>query len=304
MVRALAFLLIMGALFAQDSALARLQQELKTARDQEIGEEQKAQAEKDKTGVWPDAEEGRAAARIARVHAALISWIESELPMGRSAAAVKSSDWEAAIRRQIAAAGFNEEVAGAEPEPAPFEKPGFDYVSAALTWKPELPDILLITAGVGVRCGEDQAVYGYRFDANGWARIIADHPEGDWGSSAAPAELSDADSQGRRLLLLHRWSVQCASAWMGASYSVLRMASDAATPPVTLLSGEHGFWMGNEDDGLIFALKPDELIIELLDSSVDGGAHNRTQIHRYSFVDGVKRLEPFALQPQDFAGSG
>jgi hypothetical protein len=79
------------------------------------------------------------------------------------------------------------------------------------------------------------------------------------------------------------------------------MASDSATPPVSLFSGEHGFWMGNQDDGLIFALKPETLIIELLDSSVDGGIHNRTQIHRYSFVDGVKRLEPIALQPQDFA---
>jgi hypothetical protein len=59
--------------------------------------------------------------------------------------------------------------------------------------------------------------------------------------------------------------------------------------------------MGNEDGGLIFALKPDELIIELLDNSVDTTIHNRTQIHRYSFVDGVKRLEPVALQPQDFA---
>jgi hypothetical protein len=152
-----------------------------------------------------------------------------------------------------------------------------------------------------VRCGEDQAVYGYRFDANGWARVISDHPQSDWGSSAAPAELSDADAQGRRLLLIYRWSVQCASTWMGASYSVIRIANDAATPPVTLLSGEHGFWMGNEDDGLLFALKPNELIIELLDNSVDAGIHNRTEIHRYSFVDGVKRLDPVAFQPQDFA---
>jgi hypothetical protein len=52
---------------------------------------------------------------------------------------------------------------------------------------------------------------------------------------------------------------------------------------------------------LIFALKPDELIVELLDSSVDVAVHNRTQIHRYNVMDGVKRLGPIALQPPDFA---
>ena len=42
-------------------------------------------------------------------------------------------------------------------------------------------------------------------------------------------------------------------------------------------------------------------MIEFLDSSVDGGVHNRSHILRYSFEDGVKRVEPMAFQPQDFA---
>jgi hypothetical protein len=302
MCRIIAFLLFAISVYSQDAALAQLKQELKAARDQEISAEHKAQEAKEKTGVWPEAERGLSAARIARVHAALQSWIESHLPIGRSAAAIKSSDWEAAMRRQLAAAGIaeKEEPDSPDADSRDFERPGFDYATITLAWRPELPEMLLVTAGVGVRCGEDQAVYGYRFDANGWARVISDHPEGDWGTGAAPVELSDPDSQGRRLLLLRRGSVQCASAWMGASYSVFRMANDG-TPPVALLSGEHGFWMGNEDGGLVFVLKPEELIIELLDNSVDMGIHNRTQIHRYSFVDGVKRLEPVSLQPQDFA---
>ncbi|HTB12840.1 MAG TPA: hypothetical protein VK752_14765 [Bryobacteraceae bacterium] len=106
--RAIAFLLAAGTVFGQDAALARLKQELKTARDQEISAERKAQAEKEKTGVWPEAEQGLSAARIARVHTALLSWIELQLPMGRSAAAIKSSDWEAAIHSQLAAAGIAE----------------------------------------------------------------------------------------------------------------------------------------------------------------------------------------------------
>jgi hypothetical protein len=297
MCRVVAFLLFTISTFGQDSALARLKQELKAAQDQDASDQKKAHEMRKETGTWPD-DKGRGAARIVRVHAALLSWIESRLPNGPNAAAIKSSDWEAAIHRQLAAAGIAEKESQATSD---FEAPGFDSVSVALTWKPELPEMLFVTGTVGVRCGGDQAIYGYRFDANGWARVISDHPSSDSGYGGAAPEVSNADSQGRRLLLIHRWSVQCASSWMGMTYSVFRMASDAATPPVSLLSGEHGFWMGNDDDGLLFALKPDELIIELLDSSVDGGVPNRTQIHRYNFIDGVKRLEPFALQPQDFA---
>jgi len=305
MCRIIAFLLFAISVFGQDVALARLKQELKTAQDQETSDYKRADEIQRKTGAWPDDMQGRGAARIAQVHAALLSWIESRLPMGPSAAAIKSSDWEAAIGRRLAAAGIGEKEPHATSDVAewvpPYENPGYDSVSVALAWKPELPNVLLITAGVAVRCGEDQAAYAYRFDANGWARVISDHTASDFGYGGAAFEVSDADGQGRRLLLIHRWSVQCASTWMGATYSVFRMAIGSATPPVSLLSEEHGFWMGNSDDGLIFALKPNELIIELLDSSVDTDIHNRTQIHRYSFVDGVKRLEPVALQPQDFA---
>jgi hypothetical protein len=164
--RIIAFLLSTISVFGQDLALARLKQELKTAQDQDVSDQKRAQEILQKTGAWPDDMKGRGAARIARVHAALLSWIESQLPMGRSATAIKSSDWEAVVHRQLAAAGI------AEKEP--------------------------------------------------------------------------------------------------------QDASD-------------------------FEEKPDELIIELLDNSVDMGIHNRTQIHRYNFIDGVKRLEPVALQPQDFA---
>jgi hypothetical protein len=299
--RVIAALFFTITVCGQDLALARLKQELKTARDQEASDEKRASEILQKTGAWPDDVKGRGAARIARVHAALLSWIESQLPMARSAVAIKSSDWEAAIHRQLVAAGIAENEAQDAPDVLDFEDPGFADVSVALTWKPELPEMLFVTGTVGVPCGGDDAVYGYRFDANGWVRVIADHPSSDSWYHGAALEVSDADSQSRRLLLIHRGSAQCASTWMGMTYSVFRMASNAATPPSSLLSREHGFWMGNDDDGLLFVLKPDELIIELLDNSVDPGVHNRTQIHRYSFVDGAKRLEPFALQPQDFA---
>jgi len=164
---------------------------------------------------------------------------------------------------------------------------------------PELPDILFLTAGAAVGCGDDEAVYAYRFDANGWNRTIDDHPKSESGWGDSKLELSEPDDRGRRLLLIHRMSVQCKSTWMGMTYSVYRFGP-ASGMSESLLSGEHGFWMGN--DGPEFVLKPDELIMEFLDASADVDVHNRTQIQRYTFgAAGVQRFDPVAFQPQDFA---
>jgi hypothetical protein len=85
---------------------------------------------------------------------------------------------------------------------------------------------------------------------------------------------------------------------MGMTYSVYRLGYLQGVPE-DLLSADHGFWLGN--DGPEFVLKPEEVIVEFLDRSVDAAVHNRTQIHRYTFAHGVRRLDPVALQPQDFA---
>ena len=279
----------------------RLKQELKTAREQEATEDREADENRKKTGEWTKEKEGHNAARMARVHAALLGWIESQLPRGPSAAAIKSSDWEAAVHRQLVRAGMAEKESPPDsgPEPEAFANPRFWNVRVTLDRRPELPDLLFVVAGLGVGCGEDQAVYGYRFDTNGWNRAMSDHPETDWGTSVSSLDLSEAGFNGHRLLVIHRTTVQCASTWVGTNYAVFRVSKNSITP---LLAGDHEFWMGNYDNGLIFSLKPEELIIELLDRSLDGGVHNRTQIHRYTFLDGVvKRMEPFALQPQDFA---
>jgi hypothetical protein len=177
------------------------------------------------------------------------------------------------------------------------DDPGFDAVGFDVKMMPELPNTLFVTAWVKVPCGGDQAVYVYQFDSNGRTRVIEDHLKSDRGFGGAALELSDPDNQGRRLLLVHRMSQQCQSTWMGMTYSVYRFSS--ARQPESLLSSQHGFWLGN--DGPEFVLKQEELMIEFLDRSVDSGVHNRTYLLRYSFADAVKRVEPLAFQPQDFA---
>jgi hypothetical protein len=270
--RLLALFFAAVALFGQESALERLKRAMTAA-----------QSENDKATKFGE----NGVARIGGVHPALRNWLESQLAPSLHSAA----DLEASLNKKLLVAGLaKSESADADLD---LEDPGFNSVSLKLKSMPELPGMLFVTAGVKVPCGLDQAVYVYRFDSNGRARIIEDHPQSDWGYGDATLELSDPDLQGRRLLLIHRISVQCGSSWMMMKYSVYRI--NPAQPPQSLLSSEHSFWLDDE----IFVLKPDELMIELLDTGID--TERRTNILRYTFADGVKRVEPMAFQPQDFA---
>jgi hypothetical protein len=269
MYRAFLILLAAGALFGQESALARLKREAASSKTE---------------------------SSAAALHAALRDWTESRLPADRGMLEITSGHLESDLQEELKAAGL------AAPE-APdsvdqqWGYPGFGYVDVNFQRLPELPDTLFVTAGASIPCGYEDTIYMYHFDAAGRKRVLADHPKEE-GYGDAELGLSDPDPQGRRLLLIHRLSQQCASTWMGLTYSVDRLGvlpGDAET----LLSGQHGFWMGN--DGPEFVLKPDELIMEFLDMSVDVVIHNRTQVHRYNFAEGVRRLDPVALQPQDFA---
>jgi hypothetical protein len=177
----------------------------------------------------------------------------------------------------------------------PFGGPRFGYATVKLTRLPELPDTIIVTAGVSIPCGVEDAVYVYRFDAEGRHRVVEDHPAGGHGDVAI--ELAPPDSQGRRLLLLHRLTQQCSSTWMSTAYAVYRVPF-LSGPLERLLSVQHEFWWN--DQYPIFVLKPDELIVEFLAASVDGSVHNRTYIQRYSFAQGARRLDPVAFQPQDF----
>lgn len=270
------FLFAAVSLFGQDATLARLKHEMAVAREQSEHAEQFG-----KDG----------ASRIIAVHAALRNWLEPRLPQDSYSLARDSWRLEASLPTILVAAGLSKP--GSADDPPELDDPGFDEVTLELKAMPELPDALFVIAGVKVPCGEDQAVYAYHFDGNGRTRVIDDHPKSDWGFASSNLELSDPDSRGRRLLLIHRISTQCGSSWMGMTYAVYRISATQA--PESLLSSEHSFWLDEE----LFVLKPDQLIIELLDTGV--ATERRTNILRYSFADGVRRIEPLAFQPKDFA---
>ena len=262
----LVVLLAAAALFGQEATLVRLKQEATHMRV--LFEEGGKQSEKD---TAPTA-----------VRLALRDWIGSRL-LQTTGTRGEFRHLEATMQGELRKAGLPDL--------------GFGHVGIELKWQPEVPDALFAVARVSVGCGTDDSIYIYRFLGNGWVRVLDDHPKSSWGYTAAEPELSEQDSQGHRLFLTHYVSVQCGSSWMRMVYSIYRLGAPADAHEL-LLSGEHGFWRDKEPE---FVVKPEELIMEFLDASLDVSIHNRTQIHRYSFAGGVHRLDPVALQPQDFA---
>src|ERR1017187_5210242 len=62
----------------------------------------------------------------------------------------------------------------------------------------------------------------------------------------------------------------------------------------TFVSGRHGLWF--DGDPYTIDLQPNELVIELQDSSIDVDIHNRRHILRYLTVSGgTKRIDPIGF---------
>ena len=152
----------------------------------------------------------------ANLHRALRDWIESRLPGDQGLLHVGMPRAEAVMRSELKEAGLEGE--------------GPDLRFQQL---PELPNTLLVIVGVSVPCGVEEAVYLYQFDATSRTRALEDRP---LGYGFAKVELSQPDSEGRRLLLTTHQSVQCASAWVGMAYSVHRFGMLPGLPEKFTLS--------------------------------------------------------------------
>jgi hypothetical protein len=130
--------------------------------------------------------------------------------------------------------------------------------------------------------------------------VLESHSSRPHDESISQIYFSSPDELGSHFIFILRYAVQCGSSWNGLSYDLYRLGanSEAAVP---IFSGEHGVWFGAEHPYQV-RLMPHELLMELRDRSIDAGIHNRTHILRYAIKpDGVERIDPVALQPQDFA---
>ncbi len=168
--------------------------------------------------------------------------------------------------------------------------------SVKLSRPAEFPDALVVTAGITVPCGVDTSVYVYRFAANGRARLLAADGASKYGNYLDDVMFSNPDASGNRLLYASWSGVQCASVWNGLDYRLYRIGPSADRAKA-IFSGYHSFTI--DDDGGI-KLTPDELLLELTAEGLEAGFRRAYVLHYRIDASGVSRIDPVALQPQDF----
>jgi hypothetical protein len=151
-------------------------------------------------------------------------------------------------------------------------------------------------------CGRDSSLYLYEWRGGQWTRRLEIEHD-DYGGHYGPiefitsVEVSRPDDYQNRLVLVLGNSWGCASMWQGVSYVLFRVVGLAKT----LLDGSDTVYMGSNDDSYHGRLEPDGALIEHLGWSTDTGVLIRRHVLHYK-VDGdsVRRVEPIALDAQDF----
>lgn len=275
-------LLIVGASGAQESALERVKSESARLRqspppaDSDFGKEIKAVRD-----------------RSAGLHAAIRDWVESRLPRSRVGLDAEFLFLDARIQADLQRSKLTDSDV-----PQDDFKPGL-ISRVTLSRPPEDQDKLAITVGVGVPCGDDDAVYIYDYSLGEPRRILESHGTRDHDESIADVRFSKRDAIGNQLILTLRDAVQCGSSWNMLSYDLFRLSA-TANAAVPILHDEQGIWFGAEKPYQV-RLEPDELLMEVRDRSIDAGIHNRPHVLHFNTAGAAaERLDPVALQPQDF----
>lgn len=223
------------------------------------------------------------------LHQALRDWIEPQLPPSSAALdqtfAQLSSRLEEGLRRS--------DLLQPEGEPTRFGR----VSRLELHRAQDTAEKLVVIVGVAVPCGSHDAVYVYDYTLGSPRRVLESHGTREHDQTVEGVRISRTNGA-RQVILTLRTPVQCASAWSTLAYDVfdLPSASNRSTP---VLSEEHGIWFG-PDPAYQIRLEPDEFFVELRSSSIDGGIHNRAHVLHYRAPDWSNRLDPVALQPQDF----
>jgi hypothetical protein len=217
----------------------------------------------------------------------LRDWIESRLPANLQALDEQYQGLEAELRTGLLRAAVLEP-----------DKPAAEagYVSSVKLLRPaEFPGALVVEAGFTVPCGSDASVYVYRFTANARSRLLEEDGARENGDEVSDIRFSTPDNSGSSLLYASWFAVQCGSVWNGLDYRLFRIDADGdhAAP---ILSETHNFADYEER----VKLTPEELLLEFPAEAMLGG-FRRTYVMHYSIgADSVQRIDPVALQPQDF----
>lgn len=158
-------------------------------------------------------------------------------------------------------------------------------------------DLLSVTAGLGIECGEDTMLFVFAREHGGWRQVLRaqsqpyDKVSGAWGGFRY--ELSPPDAKGNWFAVTTTVAPWCSSTWSEIRYSVLR-------PAKVLLRATDPIWWGGDDLGRLKVGVAD-FTLRFRAQSIDGGVHNREWVRHFAVRgDKVVRVAPFADTPRDF----
>lgn len=143
-------------------------------------------------------------------------------------------------------------------------------------------------------CGTDESVYLYRF-AQARDRLLDVQGTSKWGNGVFEMQFSAPDVAGSRIFYVSWYNVQCASNWNQLNYRLFRIGQGLETVP--LFSSIHTFV---SSDNVHLKLTPGELRLELTAEAMEGGFRRTYELGYRVGPDGLERIDPVALQPQDF----
>ena len=222
------------------------------------------------------------------LQAMLRDWTESLLPKSRAALGPELPSVKAKLdadlyRTGLLARGKDQISEPGLPNPVRLQRPA------------DAPDLLFVTWGVGVPCGEYDAVYAYDYSQGAPRRVLETHGT-DGAETVSDVLVSQPDVYGARSILTLRYAVQCGSNWNALSYDLFRLPS-AAGAAVSILSGRNEYFSYDYQ----VRLDPSALLLEMDGHMMDVGILVRKHVLHFA-TDGPapRRIDPVALQPQDF----
>jgi hypothetical protein len=224
----------------------------------------------------------------ASMESRLREWVESRLPANLMVLENEFPGLETRLKSELKKRGIFQEGRSDA-------KPG--YVSMLKILRPaEYRTAMIVQLGIATGCGSDVSFHLYRFWNGGWNHVFEARGNDKWGDELMDTKFSEPDAAGNRMLYLSWYAVQCGSVWNGVDYRVIRLSPTADRADV-VLSGAHSLVLEN---GVHVKITPDELLLEMIAEAMEGG-FRRTHVLQYRFGEkGVERVDPVALQPQDF----
>jgi hypothetical protein len=220
--------------------------------------------------------------------ATLREWIEARLPVSHAGWLRSVPQLQSTLTDELAHAGLL--LAGNIVIDNPC------YVRVEIYRPPADPNRLAIIAGVTLGCGLSDSVYVYDYSHGARRRVLESNGSRQHDETVLNVYSSTADAAGSRLFLILRFAAQCGSSWNWLAYDLFRLTGGSAQK---IFGAEHSIWFGGGQPRV--HLKPDDLRIELRDSSIDAGIHNRAHVLHYRVgLQAVQRVDPVALRPQDF----